>query len=216
MKNFRGWHYIIDLVVVILGILIAFILNNWHTNIQNSRVEKQYLLSLQNDLQRDKAQLDSLIQSYRGKITRLNRLSHFLTPKRIRRDSTMILFSTILTLDKFDAHRATFEALKNSGDFNLISSYSLQKKIVDYYQTLNAKKHFDDILDNYFRTYILPFAFQQIDFQSDRFLHPNALLRPYARNLILGYRSLLSQSVAFHTKLRDKCASLLNVLNQTP
>ena len=216
MKNSSGWHYLIELAVVIAGILIAFMLNNWHDNLRQARTEKEYLLSLRSDLQQDKAQLDTLIQFSRKKIVHLKRLTHFLTPGQVNQDSALILFSSaLLQLYKFDAHRATFEALKNSGDFNLISSYALQKQIVDYYQTLNAKRHFDGILDNYFNTYIIPFAFKQIDFRAGRFLDKKALLRPYSINLIFGYQSLLTQSVTFYVKLREKCVNLLNRLNQT-
>ncbi len=216
MKNSQGWHYFLELLVVVFGILIAFVLNNWHENFRNARAEREYLISLRNDLQQDKTQLDSLIQFSHTKIAHLKRLNAFLTPRLVNQDSTLILFSSLLKLYKFDAHRATFEALKNSGDFNLISSYPLKKKIVDYYQTLSAKKHFDDILDTYFNTYIVPFAFKKIDFRAGRFLHTQTFLTPYTANLILGYQSLLTQSVDFYTKLRGKCQSLLRDLNQTP
>ncbi len=212
MRNSNAWQYFIELLVVIAGILIAFMLNNWHETAQNSRLEAEYLQSLRNDLQQDAAQMDSLIRFSQNKIANLNRLVLFLTPQKIGQDSTLILFSSMLKLYKFDAHRATFEALKSSGDFNLISPYSLKKRIVDYYQTLGSKKHFDAILDNYFNTYVVPFAFKEINFRAGRFQHRGNLLQPYAFNIIFGYKSLLAQSLSFYKTLRKKCQTLLNTL----
>ena len=57
--NVQWTDKVVDLIVVILGITIAFTLNNWNNERQADKLRKKYLNSLYNDLQKDSVNLAS-------------------------------------------------------------------------------------------------------------------------------------------------------------
>lgn len=59
LVNIQWADKLIDLLVVIVGITIAFSLNNWNNNRRDNKLKTTYLSSLHNDLKKDSANLAS-------------------------------------------------------------------------------------------------------------------------------------------------------------
>ena len=57
---------LVDLLVVILGISIAFGINNWADGRKNERKKQRYLVSLKSDLQKDSVDLNSNLERLEG------------------------------------------------------------------------------------------------------------------------------------------------------
>jgi len=210
----RWVHYFFELPVVVAGILIAFVLNNWHESHIQSKMEQQYLNSFLVDLAQDSLQIDSLLTQTKPRIHNLTRLIAFLSENNPQNDSLLIAFQALLSLNFFQPHITTYESMKSSGDFNLIASYALKREITNYYQTLEGKKYFDQILRSYLNDFTIPFTLKHLDLWKNRFLNPSSLRKPYFTNMVLGYRSLLKQNIRFHQTLLAKCRKLMQQIRQ--
>ncbi len=68
-------NHFIELVVVVIGITLAFMLNNWREAYVNHRMEEKYLNSFMDDLNFDRVQLDSLIFYNETKLKDINRIT---------------------------------------------------------------------------------------------------------------------------------------------
>ena len=61
-KNNSNWkYYIIELLVVFVGVTAGFLLNAWRQENAELKLEQKYLNSFYNDLTSDENSLDSLI-----------------------------------------------------------------------------------------------------------------------------------------------------------
>jgi len=62
------WHkYLFDTVVVIVGILIAFSLNNWNESRKQIIAENEFILGVKNDLKQDKIYISLVLKIYEDK-----------------------------------------------------------------------------------------------------------------------------------------------------
>ena len=208
-------NHFIELVVVVIGITLAFMLNNWREGYVNHRMEKKYLNSFRDDLNFDRVQLDSLILYNETKLKDINRLIAFLKDRKVDNDSVLVVFAEMMLFTPFDPNVTTYQSLKNAGDFALISDYRLKENLIKYYQTLETKKYFDDLFNSYLNDYIIPFALENINFEEKRFVHPKNLLHYRFKNLTIGYYRLLKQYLEYYINIREECTKLLSQLKKT-
>jgi hypothetical protein len=128
--------YLIEIVVIILGISITLALETWRDEAKEERTEKIYLSNLAADLQVDLNSLqraadstkvllkngEDLLQAIRSP------LNHPLSGAQLTLD-----LRSILGRPKFISHDATFSELKSSGNLHLIKNVDLKWLLFDYY-----------------------------------------------------------------------------------
>ncbi len=62
------WKYTLrEIIIVILGITIAFSMNKCADNIKDKKLKKQYLTNLKSDVEADKLQLEKNIEAINKK-----------------------------------------------------------------------------------------------------------------------------------------------------
>jgi uncharacterized membrane-anchored protein YhcB (DUF1043 family) len=81
MENKTGKYFkyaIGEIVLVVIGILIALSINNWNENQKNTKWEQRFLKDLRNELQSDLSQLNNSygIQAKKGET--LKNLMHLI------------------------------------------------------------------------------------------------------------------------------------------
>lgn len=123
-----------EIILVVIGILIALQINNWNegrnTNKKETLILNELLNSINNDL---KAYEDYLIPRLERKQKGLDSLQTYIFDKKIIQDSLFLDFYSNLGQDvymRFD--NGPFEALKSSG-LEIISSDSLRTAINNAY-----------------------------------------------------------------------------------
>lgn len=148
-KTSKYFKYAIgEIVLVVIGILIALQINNWNNNQQERQYEKQILLEIQKSLQKDytlfgflgdritsKDQaIDSLLLVRQGYLE--------LEDKTISRLIGKANFSLVFSYDK-----GAYEALKSSG-VEKIKTDSLRNQLIRFYEvSLPRTKYFIDNID---------------------------------------------------------------------
>jgi hypothetical protein len=76
-------NHFVELVVVFVGITLAFILNNWRESYKDKNLEKKYLASFYSDISTDINSLDSLISSKENTLRDTYRLISLLDHEKI-------------------------------------------------------------------------------------------------------------------------------------
>ena len=121
-----------EIVLVVVGILIALQINNWNTNRIAANQMTDFLINLKNDLQADTSNFSRSISSYkdivRGK--EYIKLSNF---ENISTDSLLELIS-VRDSRKIPV-QTTFNTLTNSGITQISNNKTLSKRIYEYYTT---------------------------------------------------------------------------------
>ena len=139
MKKIK-WRYALgEILIVIIGVTIAFSMNKYAESSKDNALKEQYLQSLKNDIESDKLQLQENIKELTVKLGTIDSIVPHLDP-----DSTIkphigqkIFKASVLV--EFNAKDITYSTLVNSGDFKLINDLALRTIIEEHYSK-NYKK----------------------------------------------------------------------------
>ena len=123
-----------EILLIVIGILIALYINNWNTNSEKMQYERFYIRGIINDIELDILNLNNNITTDSVKIkSGKYLLNHFKNPT-LKNDSLLLIhFSNTIPATGYNQTDNVFEDLKSSGRLNYLSNDSLRKKIQDYY-----------------------------------------------------------------------------------
>ena len=139
MENKTGKYFkyaIGEIVLVVIGILIALQVNNWNLNRLETKQTKALLNSMILDLESDISNLESDIEFFENDIKKSRIVLNSEEFDQITEDSLYNLLPTNSSAYRLNRH--TFEKLKSSGINNILDSDELYKSINSYY-TDNAE-----------------------------------------------------------------------------
>jgi len=151
-----------EILLVVIGILIALQINNWNENRKDTHKETKILRSLQSelkvDLQNIKAQLFYKEESISNFTNALDVLSN---KKKSTKEELNKYLNTLLQVGGVDLNKTTFNNLQTTGEIRLIKNKSLADSIVGYYNT--GYLGWETALRDYTRNQIGPY-FMKFDF----------------------------------------------------
>jgi len=196
MPSKINWiNHLIELLVVIIGISIAFSLNNWRERAKTSNLEIKYLKSFQNDLKSDLHRLTEVIPANEQKLQRIkDNIFEYDVPEKWVMDSVTAVITDMLIINTFVRKKSTYESIKNSGNLNIISNYSLQTELIDYYTLFGQLAETERIYDSWLNQFIIPFVQENMDILKQKIMRPEAVLSYRFKNLVAGYYALLGQN----------------------
>ncbi|TYA74879.1 DUF6090 family protein [Seonamhaeicola marinus] len=122
-----------EIIIVIIGISIAFSLNKCSENSKNEKLKLQYLQSLKNDLEIDKTNLTQNVKSLETKIETLEKVLPLFNLKDLKKKRGINQIFSIIELSEFHPKDITYQSMINSGDFSLIEDLSLKNAIENHY-----------------------------------------------------------------------------------
>ncbi len=128
------WKYTLrEIIIVIIGITIAFSMNKCADNLKDNKLKTQYLTNLKRDIEADKVQLEKNIETIDDKL----RVCAEIIPKlNSDKDQDMQLMNNIFTIlkyENFSPKNITYKTLINSGDLKLIEDFNLKTAIQQHY-----------------------------------------------------------------------------------
>ncbi|WP_370476495.1 DUF6090 family protein [Tamlana flava] len=129
-----------EIVLVVIGILIALGINNWNSDRINTIREKDYLIGIKNDLEKQIPVFNSLVKRCDSILIVGNNI---LNDYKSIQDFSLIndlnkKLSLFFYAENFPEISTTFDELKSTGQINLIKNKFVRTKIISYYQ--NAKE----------------------------------------------------------------------------
>ncbi len=150
-----------EIILVVIGILIALSINNWNENLKNNRLKEYYMKSLVEDLSRDTLEINRVANWQRNEISRLQNFKN-----RIYNQSS----TTIDTIKKiaqfeFDSdyvvkrnyNNNTFNTIISSGNIELFNRDLINELMLlqNYQQDeINRSKNNLDQYDLISNTYL--------------------------------------------------------------
>ena len=123
-----------EILLVVIGILIALSINNWNENRKSKEKEIKLLIELKSDLKETKEDLLSDITKSQQLLSTTNALYKSVVEGEISKNNpyklaTSYILETSLLFPKLSA----YSAIQSEG-LTIISNVELRKKITDFYQ----------------------------------------------------------------------------------
>lgn len=113
-----------EIVLVVIGILIALQINNWNENRKNHKKHIDYQLSLINDINKDIASIDTQLIFIEESIEQYNNFTKRLSQPNASNDTLVKIakYEFLGYFNNIDAfHTATFQTLLSTGDIGLFN-----------------------------------------------------------------------------------------------
>jgi hypothetical protein len=141
-KTSKYFKYAIgEIILVVIGILIALQINNWNENRKNRLKEKIYISNIQRDL---KAQLVILDRASQGEQSSFKSLSN--AQKSFHQHNKFIVNTVNLAEISAINDRFTFnivdtalEEIKSSGNLDIIQKRAVKDSLLKYYDELRLR-----------------------------------------------------------------------------
>lgn len=204
MKQKINWtNHLIELLVVVIGITIAFMLENGRQERADRELEQKYMLSYKADLQFDKTNLDSIITSVQNKIYLLRTFLGDIGTGVVKQSRAEEIIAEMMSNHSFFPKTATYESVKNSGGMNVVSDYEIKEAIVSYY-TLNEELRLkEQVFFDYLQAFVLPFTYKSLDFISGKIIKRAAINNIEFNNIVAGYYALTEQNFKAYREFQE-------------
>lgn len=159
MENKRGKYFkyaIGEIVLVVIGILIALQINTWNQERNENTQERFILQKLQNDINSDIITIDNQISVNTSNLIDFKKAAAILLNNGVGDISTFRdKFSNILNISGFNQKQTTFSNLVSTGKIELIKNQSLLDSIIIYYDSDYGS--WDTAMKDYTRNIIAPY-----------------------------------------------------------
>lgn len=143
LKEGRIANYLLyaagEIVLVVIGILIALQINNWNEERKARQLEGVYYCKLLEDVIQDQAFLARLIVENDERIQGNNESIALLQKNSSRKEIVTALRKAISrTTFTFKPSKSAFEDIKSSGNLNVLADLELKNKLLNYYAVLEG------------------------------------------------------------------------------
>jgi len=163
LKSFLDWKYAIrEIVLIVVGISIAFTLDNWNTNRKLRNSEIEILKELNETLKADVADLETNVMLLEKCNFGIQSIINSFQNDLPFNDSLIIHFSMMNVNTMFWRNDGPYEVLKSKG-FDLISNekmrlkiidlYSVKYRVIDYQETILPNLQSFNLLQDYLKTH---------------------------------------------------------------
>ncbi len=140
-----------EIILVVIGILIALSINNWNENLKNKKLETSYLKRICKDLDNDLLQFERTTDLALERNKRVLFLESAIKDSQLVNESSDYFVKSIVQANytyRPAISNHSFEELKSSGRLALIKNEDLRVAIAEYYDLEFSYSQFDFIRED--------------------------------------------------------------------
>lgn len=124
-----------EIILVVIGILIALQINNWNDGEKNKKIEQQLLTSLLEEFQANLKLLDTTIQTNKRIYDSALKIGEFTGPSLSdfeEKELSILMVKAFKYDSKFIPNQGTINEITNSGKLSLITDRNLRKAFSEW------------------------------------------------------------------------------------
>ena len=215
MKKINWLNHGIELMVVIIGISIAFMLNNWRDSRKAREQEREYLENILEDLEDDIYQFNFVMGMDSVKKRQLDSLVGFtFMPLEAVPDAEVVqyLFNNNYYIP-FEAQGTTYDVMTATGGLSLIKDDEVRQQIVQLYTRRYAGiTILDEALQDHVQDFTVQYFVYNVQFLGYNKIDKSVLKRFEFRNIIIGQQGLLDRRMKFYVEALENTEHVKSVI----
>lgn len=175
-----------EMVLVVIGILIALQINNWNAEKQKEASLQSYLGTIASNIRKDLAEVESIRSKRQTAIGLTGRAYDILLNRETFSVEDLAIISHALFVSSellhFNANMSGYEALKSSGVLDRMQGRDIENLLYDYYDAVSRIYHDEENHNEYLRQHLMqvladwPRNMAQWEFQNPTPLTPARIL----------------------------------------
>jgi hypothetical protein len=213
-----------EILLVVIGILIALQINNWNEGKKENTILNEYLVKIKSHTKEDLRQLDSISKG-RKRIADICKKARVAMLTQTEEDNVylMMVSGTAFADFYFKPKTDGYESLKNSSSFGKINNTTLDSLLIQYHGIIeqiaeNEKSYNDYILTqeahiskNFDRTLVLASAFMPQDSLAMLDIPESELIKTFkAYSSLASFRNVVSLAAFQYDTMLDQYHELKN------
>jgi hypothetical protein len=140
-KTGKYFKYAIgEIILVVIGILIALSINNWNDNKKNAESELNYYHRILDDFEMDKQLIAESLERANERINTSKELLLELDSGTKNKKFLLNKFLAAIRGDVFVVRNVTFKDLISSGNLKLLNDITIKNSLIQYYSELENKQ----------------------------------------------------------------------------
>jgi hypothetical protein len=199
-------HHFLNFLAVILGVYLAFYINEKARISQEKKDSAQFIESLIADLTAD-------IKTYESYQIPANKLQQEKIGKFLEKlvannlDSFGVQVMEVFQVENFSPTSSTYASIKAAGKLKLINNLAIQKKLSDYYEgTVIESIKKGEFQVDFFTDELLSWMVQNVNLVNMELLKKDELI--LLQNKLIVYESLIEQKIANYEMLVEESKTL--------
>ena len=178
-----------EILLVVIGILIALQINNWNSNNADRKRESFLINQIHIEMQ-DNLEQFNMVQENIKTLTQagLEIVSIFpLNEDKMKHDTFMSNFQDFLYCPSFDPYQGTVKSIISSGNLNLIQSDSLRKLIVTWEDVVTDYREEEQMAWSY--------GYTLMEWAADYFPNPRFVRPDYNKVNFRGLQARMGEKI---------------------
>jgi len=135
-------EYLLEILVIIFGVLIAFWLEGWRQDIRDGKVQRNLLMGLAADLREDNEDITEFIDWCDGR----NKSARILIDQNLTEAERLKHIANLGFTARLEIVESTFQEMSNSGAIQSIEDTDLRLMITSYYGLARDRLDVNDFL----------------------------------------------------------------------
>lgn len=137
------WYALGEILLVVIGILIALQINNWNETRKERKIERSYIKLLTNDLKADSNRLEELILFSDNSVASKQIILDYLNRETPKPDSlgSHFLRASFSGIQSFVPNKSAFEEVRNAGGLSLIKDENVRNSVLTLYNAYDEMEH---------------------------------------------------------------------------
>jgi len=183
-----------EILLVMIGISLAFQVSNWDDNRIKKNSEIRYYENIRDQISDDKSLIEQQLQFNNGFMTQFRYANNILnTNDRSRIDSLGLIILNLTQYSDFDGQGNIYETLVNSGEIKLLGNYEIMdgiRELEEKYIYLNRMEniHYDAVM-----TYVIPATSPILNFSTGTVQQPDLLYNYKFQNLVFSLINIMTE-----------------------
>lgn len=138
-KTFKEkWpEYFLEVLVITLGILGAFVLNSWNDSRKANNVQQRTMERMIDDLESDLRRYAFLTEQFDERISRCDSVLGLIQNQRTVDDRVGLISVHLINFFLVEANTTTFEEMLNTSRIYSLKDDRLRARIINYYKNVN-------------------------------------------------------------------------------
>ncbi len=199
-----------EILLVVIGILIALSIDNWNTDREERKQERKIYVNLKGKLLEDRNTILANYNFNEGYLQQFEYASEILkNPVQDQMDTLVSILPGLFQYSNFDGSSNIYQNLLNSGDLKLIRNEEIITRMqrleeAYYYMNRMEDNHFQVIL-----TYVVPALTENLNFATGQMVNSGEIVSYKSQNLLLAILMIVREKKYSYQKSIDQIDTIL-------
>lgn len=209
-KNYYWVNHILNFIAVILGVYLAFFINDRAQAAAERRERDLLVQSMLTDLASDIETFEEYhIPVNQEQITGIDSMVFFISEQKM--ESVNNQLGVIIQVENFFPNTSVYESMKSSGKVKLIEDPTLQNELSDFYDgTALECKSKNQIQADFLLSTVIKWLIDHADLTEMKVLNEEELVP--LKNMLVIYQTLIQAKVAQYELVVEESRELVKEL----